>query len=200
MIVLAASLALVASVQLDSATVEIELADTTAAVRAVYHAANLPDSSLRFVLMRIDGQTVTMVDGAAPAPAPALSRTIGTLEFAIPVPPDGRVETHVEYRVAGDLNRIPVFVPNVPTDPGNSRVELRVRGYTNAAALRDAFPRFVADGGTMISRPDNLPSFVLLPTGTGLWTNRVADAFVLVLVVVGSLVWYRRQRRVGAAG
>ncbi len=196
MIVLAASLALVASVQLDSATVEIELADTTAAVRAVYHAANLSDSSLRFVLMRIDGQTVTMTDGADLA----LSRTDGSLEFVISVPPGGRVETHVEYRVAGDLNRIPVFVPNVATDPRNSRVELRVRGYSNTAALRDAFPRFVADGGTMISRPDNIPSFVLLPAGTGLSTNRAADVFVLVLVVVGSLMWYLRQLRVRAAG
>ena len=194
MIALASGLLVVAAGQLDSATIEIDLAGTTATVRAVYHITRAPSDSVRFLLMRIAGQSVNLT-GAAP---PTLSGDDGAVAFTIPAPFAGSSTTEIEYSVSGDLVRIPIFVPNVPTDPGRSRVVLRVRGYVHLDAVRDAFPRFITVEDAIVSRPENLPSFVLLPTGSGLSTNRAADALVALLVLMGTALWAMRHRRVRA--
>ena len=197
MIVLSAvGLSLVVGVQLERATVEIDLSDGAATVRAVYEFSSTADDSIRFALMRIDDQAISM---STPVP-PSFSSSEGVIEF-FALTSAGRTTTTLEYRVVGDLTRVPLFVPSAPTDPDNSAVELRVRGYRFLDAVGDAFPRFVAAGDGIVARPENLPSFVLLPAGGGLPTNRVADAFVVVLVVLATVGWMLRNvRRAGRTG
>ncbi len=185
---------LAAAGQLDSATIEIDLTGGTATVRAVYHISRAPSDSVRFLLMRIAGQNVNLLRPAAPT----LSGDDGAVAFTIPAASGGSSTTQIEYSVSGDLARIPIFVPNTPTDPGRSRIELRVRGYVHGDAVRDAFPRFSAVEDGIVSRPENLPSFVLLPIGSGLVTNRVADALVAFLVLMGTALWMWRYRHVRA--
>ena len=185
---------LVAAGQLDSATIEIDLAGTDATVRAVYHISRAPSDSVRFVLMRIAGQSVELIG----ATQPTLSGDEGAFAFTVPAASSGASTTVLEYTVSGDLTRIPIFVPNAPTDPGRGRVELRVRGYVHLDAVRDAFPRFSTVADAIVSRPENLPSFVLLPVGSGLSTNRAADALVAFLILLGTALWTLRHRRVRA--
>ena len=194
MIAFVSGMLLAAAGQLDSATIEIDLGGAVATVRAVYHISRAPSDSVRFLLMRIAGQSVNLL---RPAPS-TLSGDDGAVAFTIPAAPGGSSTTEIEYSVSGDLARIPIFVPNVPTDPGRSRIELRVRGYVHRDAVRDAFPRFSTVDDAIVSRPENLPSFVLLPIGSGLATNRVADALVAFLVLMGTALWARRHWRLRA--
>ncbi len=194
MIAFASGMLLAVAGQLDSATIEIDLGGAAATVRAVYHISRAPSDSVRFLLMRIAGQSVNLL---RPAP-PTLSGDDGAVAFTIPAASGGSSTTEIEYSVSGDLARIPIFVPNVPTDPGRSRIELRVRGYVHLDAVRDAFPRFSTVEDAIVSRPENLPSFVLLPVGSGLSTNRAADALVAFLVLMGTALWTMRHRRVRA--
>lgn len=191
MIAFASGMLLAAAGQLDSATIEIDLTGEAATVRAVYHISSARSDSVRFLLMRIAGQSVHLLRPAQPI----LSSDDGAIAFTIPAPSGGSTTTEIEYSVSGDLVRIPIFVPNVPTDPDRSSIELRVRGYVHRDAVRDAFPRFSTVEDGIVSRPENLPSFVLLPTGSGLSTNRAADALVAFLVLLGTALWARRYRR-----
>ncbi len=189
MIALASAGLLLASlVQLDTAIVEVRLADSAATVRVVYHISSVAEDPIRFVAIRIDDQTIEVI-----GPRPSLTRGDGALEFTIASPGEGPLSLALEYRVFGNLTRIPVFVPSAATDPATSVVELRVSGYRHDGAVGDAFPRFAADGETIVSYPENLPSFILLPDEEGLSTNRVADALVIALVVVATLLWIRRH-------
>ena len=174
--------------QLDTALVEVRLADSVASVRAVYHISGVADAPVRFVTIRIDDQTVRVI-----GPSPSLTRGDGALEFTIASSAEGPLSLTLEYSVIGNLTRIPVFVPSAATDPATSVVELRVSGYRHDGAVGDAFPRFAADGETIVSYPENLPSFILLPNGEGLSTNRVADALVVALLVVATLLWILRH-------
>ena len=182
-----AGLLLASLVQLDTAVVEVRLSDSVATVRAVYHISGVAEASIRFVAIRIDDQTVGLI-----GPNPSLTRGDGALEFAV-APAEGTLSLALEYSVIGNLTRIPVFVPSAATDPATSVVELRVSGYRHDGAVGDAFPRFAADGETIVSYPENLPSFILLPNGEGLSTNRVADALVVALLVVATLLWILRH-------
>ena len=90
MIALASGLLVVAAGQLDSATIEIDLAGTTATVRAVYHITRAPSDSVRFLLMRIAGQSVNLTGAAPfssnpPACLPSAFRPMGA-DRAGPVP------------------------------------------------------------------------------------------------------------------
>ena len=182
-----AGLLLASLVQLDTAIVEVRLADSAATVRAVYHIARVAEASLRFVAIRIDDQTIEVI-----GPRPSVTLGDGAWEFTIASPAEGPLSLALEYSVIGNLTRIPVFVPSAATDPATSVVELRVSGYRYSGAVGDAFPRFAIDGETIVSYPENLPSFILLPNDEGLSTNRVADALVVALVVIATLLWIRR--------
>ncbi len=182
-----AGLLLASLVQLDTAIVEVRLSDSAATVRAVYHISSV-EAPTRFVAIRIDEQTIEVI-----GPRPSLTRGDGALEFAIASPAEGPLSLALEYSVIGDVTRIPVFVPSAATDPATSVVELRVTGYRHSGSVGDAFPRFAIDGETIVSYPENLPSFILLPNDEGLSTNRVADALVVALVVIATLLWIRRH-------
>ena len=183
-----AGLLLASLVQLDTAIVEVRLSDTAATVRAAYHISSVADAPIRLVAIRIDDQTVGVI-----GPPQSLTLGDGALEFTIASPAEGPLSLTLEYSVIGDLTRIPVFVPSAATDPATSVVELRVSGYRHNGAVGDAFPRFAIDGETIVSYPENLPSFIFLPNYEGLSTNRVADALVIALVVVATLLWIRRH-------
>ncbi len=188
-----AGLLLASLVQLDTAIVEVRISDSVATVRAVYRISSVAEAPIRFVTIRMDDQTVEVI-----GPSPSLTRGDGALEFAIASSAEEPLTLALEYSVIGNLTRIPVFVPSAATDPATSVVELRVTGYRYNGAVGDAFPRFAIDGETIVSYPENLPSFILLPNDEGLSTNRVADALVVALVVVATLLWILRHMIVRA--
>lgn len=126
----------------------------------------------------------------------------GLLRLRIADPPD---TLSLEWRVRGDGRRLPLFVPETPTRPTESRVLLEVRGGDLDVAVDRVFPRMERAGGVLVGRPENLPAFLLLPPGGQLLTvDRAADWSVVLLVLVATgwwAVWRRRESgRADAAG
>ena len=181
-----ASVGLALSAQLAAARAEIDMSGPSARVEARYQIASGP-ARVRFVLMQVEGQRIQMLDGHR------LTPTRGLYEL---VTDGGDTTVTVRYEVTGALERIPLFVPDVPTNPGVSQVSIRVRGLAPTTAIADGFPRFTADGDSaVVARPENVPSFILLRPRSALSTNRLADAFVALLVVGATAFWVYRRRR-----
>ena len=170
MIAFASGMLLAAAGQLDSATIEIDLTGEAATVRAVYHISSARSDSVRFLLMRIAGQSVHLLRPAQPI----LSSDDGALALTIPAPSGGSTTTEIEYSVSGDLVRIPIFVPNAPTDPDRSSIALRVRGYVHRDAVRDACPRCSTVAAGRVPAPGTPPGVVRLPTGSASATQGAA--------------------------
>lgn len=206
-----------------SAVITVDLADTTAGVEALYRVeGRLPVELRSFRIPDQEVRDLVAESGSLPSGVerrPGLTR----ITFGPPTDPIERDRYHrrlrvpvlpswelrVAYRVTGDLDRVPLFVP-APAADADSRLEVRVRGLDPEAELQAAFPRFAwsGEGGgppTAVARPPSLPTFVALPAGTPLLTLDAAADLLVVLVVLGAtgwwLLWRRRAaRRVREAG
>ncbi len=173
--------------QLGSATIDIEVTDSTAVVRARYGIIDATET-VRVVVMRFAGQQVEWLDG------PVFRASEGLYESSVP---DGVSQVQLRYEVTGDLDRIPLPVPSIPLASTAGTVSIRVTGGA-PVRLDDTFPRFAADGGGLVARPSSVPSFVRVPGGNRLFTNSVADGVVLAMVMLAVAVgvwreWWRRR-------
>ena len=99
----------------------------------------------------------------------------------------------VQYTIDGPVTRIPLFVPDTPTEPGGEPIAISVRGGGDVS-LRDVFPRFRESGGVLLAELDNVPSAIRLPTPRTFSTNRLADGAVIVVLVMGTVWWLLRNR------
>ena len=151
--------------------------------------------SLRFNAIRIAGQVAV------------LGRILGEHRLRLDTLPGllrltviGRgpgLSLDVRYDVAGGLARIPLFVPEAPAAPGESRLVILVDGLAPARAAPFAFPHFTqSGGGTWISTPNHLPAFVALvaPTG-GLPVPAMAQWSVVLIALGGTGAWLLTQWR-----
>ena len=178
------AVSLTATIQLVSVTIEVALEPNRAVVDGSYVFEDQTDS-VRFVLARFAGQSVRITRGDW-----RLRESDGLFELVLP---GSRSPFDVQYTVDGPVARIPLFVPDMPTEPGGRPVEIRVRGVGDVS-LEDVFPRFRESGGELLAGLDNVPSAIWLPSRRTLSTNRVADLAVIVVIVMGTALWLLRNR------
>lgn len=189
------SAAAIVVAQLDSADVVIEIGEMSAVVEARYRIIETA-KPVTFILIKLSGQDVQLEVVSTSSDAVEVDTLPGFYQLAVHTRDTAEQVVSVRYVVTGNLARIPVLIPGVPTIPGVSGVRIRIYGIGPDANLRDAFPRLerAADGG-VTAQPDNLPSFIRLPPAGGSWsTNRVAEAAVVLLVLFATAFWLLRRR------
>ena len=178
------AVSLTATIQLVAVTIDVALEPNRAVVDGSYVFEDQTDS-VRFVLARFAGQSVRITRGDW-----RLRESDGLFELVLP---GSRSPFDVQYTVDGPVARIPLFVPDTPTEPGGKPVEIRVRGVGDVS-LEDVFPRFRESGGELLARLDNVPSAIWLPSRRTLSTNRLADLAVIFVLVMGTAWWLLRNR------
>lgn len=99
----------------------------------------------------------------------------------------------LRYVITGDARRIPLPVPTtaMPQDRRAGRVSMV--GMPTGTPIHQAFPRFVWEGDVATADLRDIPSFIRVPTQSGWGVGRWSEAFVIVLVMASSLLWYRRS-------
>jgi hypothetical protein len=179
---------------LRDARIRIGITGDTARITARYRVADVGDS-LRLNAIRLAGQS-TELERAFGVPRLRLDTLPGL--FRLTAAGRGRGFTlELRYRVAGDLSRIPLFVPEAPTAPGQSRLLILVDGLAPGHTARFPFPRFTRPGmGPWVSTPAHLPAFVALvaPSG-GVPVPAIAQWSALLIALGGTGVWLVAQRR-----
>jgi len=177
----------VTSVQLMTAELNVQLDADTAFVTAEYAFAEAVEA-VTFRAIRLRGQVVSVISSTRPL----LSESDGGISRWRDTSP--RSPLTIEYSVAPYRDRVALIVPDQPSIPGVTDIQIRVHGLSRDVSLVDGLPRMVRrDDGTVVSTPANLPSFLLLPTDRVLPVARVADAIVLGLLVIGSAFWLVRR-------
>ena len=101
----------------------------------------------------------------------------------------------IRYVITGDTRRVPLPVPIVSMVQDRRTARITVTGLSSTTPIHRAFPRFVWAQDTAVAEVRDVPSLVRIPDGAGWGVGRWSDAFVVVLVVVTSWLWY--QRRIG---
>ncbi len=193
---LAAGIVAAQAAGLVGAQVIIDVHADGAVVDASYRIAADTDSVV-FWVMRLAGQQIRLTEVVADGVVrpTALEERAGLSWLVLPSERSGQVLVNIRYEVVGRVARVPIIIPDPPTDPGVSDVRIRLRGIEPDARLTDGFPRLSHDGEDVVARPENLPSFVRLPPQRGtISANRVADAAVIVLLILASGYWLYRQR------
>ena len=175
---------LTATVQLVSVTIDVALEPNRAVIDGSYVFRAQRDS-VRFVLAKFAGQSVRITRGDA-----RLRESDGLFALVLP---GSESPFDVQYTIDGPVTRIPLFVPDTPTEPGGEPVAISVRGAGDVS-LRDVFPRFRESGGVLLAELDNVPSAIRLPSRRTFSTNRVADGAVIVVLVMGTALWLLRNR------
>lgn len=173
---------------LQDAQIHIGLTGDSAHVAARYRIADA-GSSIRFNALRVASQNLWLhrpltdarlrldtLPGLFRLTAGGLGRTVGL---------------ELRYTVSGDLSRIPLFVPEAPTAPGQSRINILVDGLAPERVARFMVPRFTREpGGPWRATPDHLPSLVaLVKPERGLPVPALAQASVLAVALGGTLAW-----------
>jgi hypothetical protein len=97
------------------------------------------------------------------------------------------------YVITGDTRRLPLPVPIVSMAQDSRTGRITITGLSRALPIHRAFPRFVWTNTTAVAEVRDVPSFVRIPDGIGWGVGRWSDAFVVVLVVVTSWLWYQRR-------
>ena len=196
MILAAAGAIAVAAAQLASADISVSLGDRSAVVSARYHIRHAP-GPVRFVLMRLRGQTAYLAEALPPGGVTGVRVARGLYEFTVTPADSHETIVSVRYEVTGALTRIPVLGPEAPTEPGSGAVRIRVAGVPETASLEHGFPRLAREAdGTAVARLDNLPSLIRLPPARGsLHVNRISDISVVLLVALGLSFWLLRRRQ-----
>jgi hypothetical protein len=179
---------------LRNARIRIGITGDTARISARYRVDGAGDS-LRFNAIRIAGQS-TAFDRSFGHPRLRLDTLPGLFRLtAASRRPGFTLELH--YRVTGDLARIPLFVPEAPAAPGESRLVILVDGLAPRRTARFPFPRFTRPGlGPWVSTPAHLPAFVALvaPSG-GVPLPAIAQWSVLLIALGGTGAWLLVQLR-----
>lgn len=180
---------------LRDARVRIEVRGDTALVTARYRIADAGDS-VRFNLIRLNGQTLKL-DVRLADRRFRVDTLPGLLRLRAEA--NGRsFPLEIRYLVVGGLARIPLFVPETPTAPGQSRVTIAVQGSDRSRAAAFVFPRFSREGNRgWLATPDHLPSFVTVVDSAGaVPVPGLAQWAVVVLALAATGAWLVAQRRV----
>lgn len=185
------------ALQLAAAQVTIEIHPDSAVIDARYELSVERDS-VRLSLIRPAGVSV------APEAGSGRWRPMAGGGGYWITANTARRTAYLSFVVRGELSRVPVPVPDVPADPGEAGVEIRVLGVSATAKFGDGFPRLEQSGkGWVVARLANVPSIVRLPPEAGrLTASGAAQVFVVLLVFGSSLAWalhrWRSRRREAA--
>ena len=177
---------------LQDARIRIAIAGDTARVVGRYRVTDLGDS-IRFNAMRVALQQ-TAFDRRFRDPRLRLDTLPGL--FRLTAAGRGRsLALELRYTVTGDLSRIPLFVPEAPTTPGQSRVTISVHGLASERVARFTVPRFVRDpSGAWQAAPDHLPGLVaLVGSARGIPVPALAQWSVPLIALGGTLAWLLAQ-------
>jgi len=177
--------------QLTSAQVAVQLGSGDATVQASYALAAAPDS-IRFVLARTKDQAIVLRE----SPPGTRVRALPGLYEIVVTPDKSQTTVRLRYRVAGNVKRIPVPVPDVAAVPGIRTIAIDVTGLPGRSDLDAGFPRLSwVEGGVARARLENLPSLLDLPPLPGEWSfGKIADILVVGLVVSASALWWWWRR------
>jgi len=104
----------------------------------------------------------------------------------------------LRYRVYGRPDRVPVFVPTVPTDPLESQVTILVRGYPAGIEPGETFPRLEpAPGSVLATHTTELPGLVHIGRAIGgLTIGAAANVAVVLLILAGLGLWLLLRLRI----
>ncbi len=101
----------------------------------------------------------------------------------------------IRYVIAGDTRRIPLPVPTTPRPQDRRTGRVSILGLPPSIRLDRTFPRLVWNGDVATADLRDIPSIVRVQFGSGWGVEQWSEAFVIVLVIVSSLLWYRRRAR-----
>ena len=185
----------IAQGQLESSDIAIDLNERSAVIQARYQIVDAT-RPVRFILIKLGGQEVRLDAGPGDSSIVDVHSKSGLYEFTV-IPSNSGIRTvSVRYEVSGNVDRLPILIPDIPTDPATGTVRITIHGVPASAALNDAFPRLVRGmNGSVSATLPNVPSVVSLPAAVGDWsTNRLSDLAVALLIVLSSVLWLLRQR------
>lgn len=179
------------SLQLVSAEINVDV--PSGRVEANYRIITT-DDSIRLHAARLGGGNLVLDSAEGEA-----SLITGRGLFRVTRPASRSAESSIRlvYVVERGDGRIPIFAPDVPTEAASGAVRIRVVGVPESARVADGFPRMTRNpDGVIVASPANVPSFIILPPdGGGVGLNRLADVFVLLLMVMSSGLWLARRAR-----
>jgi hypothetical protein len=178
---------------LSEAEIAIALSGSEAQVSARYRIV-APGARMVLYAPRFPGLHLLLQD--APSKVESLDTLPGLFRLALQRDTAAEAtEIDLRYRLAGDLSRLPIFVPEAPTSPPRSRVAITVSAPSGRRISRDRFPRLRPDsGGVWRGSPDHLPSFVALLEPSGPGVPRIAEWSVVAAAAGGTLLWLVRLR------
>lgn len=179
-------------------TVHIHLEGDGALVR---HGVPSAVGVIEAYALRMPGQDLTLT-GVARASGP-VEYTLIEQGAALRIAVASLADITVQYRVEGERERVPLFVPGggaVVTVAHGLEEPFLVRVTGADGSLDDidtatSMPRFIrAADGALEVRLSSLPSFVRLSRGGPLSFSRLADVAALLLILAGAMFAYRRLR------
>ncbi len=178
---------------LSRSQIAIAVRDSEAQISARYRVTSTQEG-LVFYAPRFSGTHLSLE--GPPSSARSLDTLPGLLRLELPLDTAvGTTEIEVRYRVAGNLSRLPIFVPGITTSPPRSRVVITISGLPEREVSKDRFPRLRLDSaGIWRATPDHLPSFVALLRPRAPSVPRIAEWSVLAAAVGGTLLWLVRLR------
>ena len=179
------------SLQLVSAEIEVDV--SSGRVEGTYRIITTADS-VRFHAARQGGGELISYSMGVGAGAPVITG-LGLFQVTLPASGPAVSSIRLAYVVERDARRVPIFAPDVPTDASSGAVTIRVTGVPESARVADGFPRMIRNvDGVVVASPANVPSFIIIPPDEGgVGINRLADGFVLLLIVTSSGLWIARR-------
>lgn len=146
--------------------------------------------------IRLEGQWLHIERAAAEKPlsGQGFDRLPGAYHLRL----TGEAPVELRYRVAGRLDRIPLFVSSPEARLAAGPVTLRVELARESSARLDlgtSFPRFGrSSDGALIATLSSTPSFVRLDAAGRLSFARVADLAVVILILIAAGWAWRTAR------
>ena len=175
-------------VQLSGADVDVRLRSYGASIALRYDFVD-PPGEVILRAIELPGRDLTVVESSEVL-RPGAEGT--GLEWHVVL---GGSTLLIQYEVTGEIDRLPLILPNMATVPGVSTVRMRVSGNTVGLSLVDAFPRMsLAAGGVLEANPTNMPSVIILPRDRRLSLSRLFDGATLLLLGLASIYWFGRRQ------
>lgn len=173
---------------LSEAEITVSVGDSEGQVSARYRIVGYREY-LVFHAPRFFGAQLLLEDGSSSA------RSLDTLPGLFRLKLPGTIPVQIRYRVRGDLSRLPIFVPQIPSSPPRSHLSIAISGLSTRKTARDAFPNMELDSaGVWRASPDHLPGFVVLFQPRALSVPAIAEWSVLAVALGGTAFWLLRLR------
>ena len=180
---------------LDGAEIRVVLYQTHAVVISHY-LIERTDTPLVFEATRQRGQLVTTDEALGPGFSMETQHLVELRRLIARAAGAGPAEFRIRHTVEGELTRIPIFVPNAATPPGQVAIDITVLGDTDQINLKDTFPRLQRQpDGSLLATVSNVPSVLVLPSGGSFSVVRISEWIVVLLVVGATAYWAVRTFR-----